>query len=159
LTSAHICGAGVFLNVCEKHLLTKSTCYDKLWIIKGRTIKTLKIKLLNMKNNEKELINEMSIHTPEYKKIDSIDDDLSSKYISLFLVAWDEYIKGHLSSAFSSVELLRDKAIKDRELLLDHDCHLSQDSGCQTCEDIMEYNFIINKCEDLMESIDKQCNE
>jgi hypothetical protein len=40
-----------------------------------------------MEKNEKELINEMSIHTPEYKKIDSIDDDLSSKYISLFLVA------------------------------------------------------------------------
>ena len=40
-----------------------------------------------MEKNEKELINEMSIHTPEYKKPNTLDDDLGSNYISLFLLA------------------------------------------------------------------------
>lgn len=106
-----------------------------------------------MENNEKELIKEMGIHTPEYKNIDKLDDDLSSNYISLFLIAWDEYIKGHYQNAYDNVELLRYKAIKDKEILLEHDCHLSQDSGCKTCEDITEYEFIIKTCEKLMNSI------
>jgi hypothetical protein len=40
-----------------------------------------------MENNEKELIKEMCIHTPEYKKPNTLDDDLGSNYISLFLLA------------------------------------------------------------------------
>ena len=108
-----------------------------------------------MEKNEKELINEMSIHTPEYKKPNTLDDDLGSNYISLFLLAWDEYIKGHYQNAYDNVDLLRDKAIKDREILLNHDCHLSPNDSCKACEDIWEYNFIIKNCEKLMESFSK----
>jgi len=37
---------------------------------------------------------------------------------------------------------------------MEHDCHLSQDSGCETCEMIEEANYLIERSENLMFAID-----
>ena len=58
--------------------------------------------------------------------------------------------------SFDELETMRMNLIEERKGMLEHDCKMSPDSGCQTCEDIMNLNYKIDQVEKAMIKVDNE---
>jgi hypothetical protein len=57
-------------------------------------------------------------------------------YLTLFLEGWEAYTKEDYRTAFDNIESVRSIAVQELGKIENHDCHLSQDSSCETCDEI-----------------------
>jgi hypothetical protein len=109
-----------------------------------------------LSNRADDLVAEMCQYTAPYNphKQDTKVKELSSLPLSLALLGFESVVSKKYQDAFDYAECLRSYAVGRKEKLMEHDCHLSQDSGCETCEMIEEANYLIERSENLMFAID-----
>lgn len=109
-----------------------------------------------LSNRADDLVAEMCQYTAPYNpyKQDTKTEELTSLPLNLALKCVESIVSKKYQDAFDYAETLRSYAVGLKEKLLEHDCHLSQDSSCKTCEIIEELNYIIERSENLMFAID-----
>lgn len=80
-------------------------------------------------------------------------------YLTLFLEGWEAYTKEDYRTAFDNIESVRSIAVQELGKIENHDCHLSQDSSCETCEEIWELKDLIDRAEKLMFKINDRIEQ
>jgi hypothetical protein len=90
-----------------------------------------------LSSSAEELVAEMCLHTAPLGQVSKPQEkEHNNRYIQLFIWGLEAYSNGDYNKAFEHIESIRSTAVHELDDIKDHDCHLSQDSGCETCEEI-----------------------
>jgi hypothetical protein len=99
--------------------------------------------------SEKDIIDELCVCTPEnkpYTRKFYCDERINYK-LELLGMAMINYMENNTESC---CDYLRELDLETKKNMEEHDCHLSQDSGCEICENSMRISEFIEKAFDIM---------
>lgn len=108
-----------------------------------------------LSNRADVLVAEMCQYTAPYNpyKQDKKLEEFDFQPLNFSLLGFESMVGNKIDEAFDWAECLQHWAREEKEKLIDHDCHLSQDSSCATCERICELDWLLERSAKLMENL------